>query len=276
MKTLATPTIALGLLVVAAVAALVAYLVVSDESAGPETGVTLTDVVEDPARYEGERVSVSGEWAENRYFAPDRAEEIIVIGDDAENPLLVVPRLGVDVPQINEDTVVAVEGVVRIPERTGAGRVAPDALMEREDGGVAPLLAADSVELVPAGDEPLALEAEHASVRQLLRDPRAWDERPLNVTGTVVRVTERGFAITQNGATIFVSGPASELDALKAGDRVEVRAELSRLSAFGADALEQALQSDSPIDQPPSSFDIDDVPIDRGEPYLLLRALEAR
>ena len=187
-----------------------------------------------------------------------------------------VPRLGVDVPEMDEDTVVAVEGVVRLPERTGAGLVAPDALMERPDGGVTPLLAADSVELVPAGERPVAGEAKRATVQQLVRDPRAWDERPLNVTGTVVRVAERGFALTQDGATIFVSAPASELDALEAGERVELRAELSRLSAFGADALEQTLHTDSPVDQPPSAFDIDDVPIDRGEPYLLLRTLEVR
>ena len=79
---------AVALLVAAAVAGLIAYLVISEESAGPETGATLTDVVADPSRYEGERVSVSGEWAENPYFPADQADEIIVLGDDAENPLL--------------------------------------------------------------------------------------------------------------------------------------------------------------------------------------------
>jgi hypothetical protein len=274
MRTPAAPTIAVALLFLGAAAGLIAYLVTTRESAGPESGTTLTDVIDDPSRFEGERVSVSGEWAENRYFGPDQAEELIALGDDAENSLLVVPQLGVDVPEMDEDTVVSVEGVVRIPERAGAGALAPDALMAREGGGVAPLLAADSVELVPAGEEPLAVEAEQATVPQLLRDPRAWDERPLNLTGTLARVTQRGFALAQNGATIFVSAPASELGALEAGDRVQVRAELSRLSAYGSDALEQALQGDSPADQPQSAFDLEELPIDRGEPYLLMRALD--
>jgi hypothetical protein len=51
---------------------------------------------------------------------------------------------------------------------------------------------------------------------------------------------------------------------------VRVRAELSRLSAYGADALEKALASDPPWDQQREELDLDDVPIEAGEPYLLL------
>lgn len=276
MRTAATPMIVVIALVAAATAGLVAYLLTSGESAGSEDGVTLTDVLQDPARYEGERVAISGEWADNPHFSPDQAEQVIVLGDDAERRLLVVPRLGVDVPEIDEDSAVEVEGVVRIPERSGAGYLAPDALMEREDGGVAPVVAADSVKLVAGGEEPLAVEAEQATVRQLLRDPRAWDERELTLTGTATRVMDRGFTFKQDGATIFVSAPSRDLSALEAGDRVQIRAELTRLSAFGADALEEALHTDPPGDQPRSSIDVGDVPIEAGEPYLLLRGLDVQ
>ena len=274
MRTLATPIIVVLALTVAAAAALVAYLAMSQESAGSEEGVTVRDILEEPARHEGERVAISGEWYDNEHFSPDQAEEVIVLGDDADQPLLVIPRLGVEVPQLDEDTAVAVEGVVRIPERAGAGFLAPDALMEREHGGVAPVLAAESVELVTGAGEPLAVEAEQVTVPQLLRDPRAWDERELALTGTATRVVERGFTLMQDGATIFVSAPSRDLSAVEAGDGVHIRAELSRLSAFGSDALEDALQTDPPGDQPSSASGIGEVPIDRGEPYLLLRGLD--
>ena len=78
----------------------------------------------------------------------------------------------------------------------------------------------------------------------------------------------------QDGATIFVSAPSRDLSAVEAGDGVHIRAELSRLSAFGSDALEDALQTDPPGDQPSSASGIGEVPIDRGEPYLLLRGLD--
>jgi hypothetical protein len=263
-------------LLAAASFGLFVYIVASDESAGTEDDVTLSDVVQDPTRYEGQRVAISGEWADNGYFSPDQAEEVIVLGDDAEHELLVVPSLGVAVPGVDDNDVLAVEGVVRIPERGGAGYVAPDALMERVDGGIAPVVQAESIELVSNPDEPLAAEADHATVRQLLRDPRAWDERAVVVRGTVTRVVDRGFTLIQDGAAIFVSAPASELGALDAGQHVRIRAELTRLSGFGADALEHALATDPPGDQPGSSLDIGDVPIEVGEPYLLLRALDAR
>jgi hypothetical protein len=250
--------------------------VASDESAGGEDDVTLSDVVRDPPRYEGQRVAISGEWAENEYFSPDQADEVIVLGADAERQLLVVPGLGVAVPELDDDSVLVVEGVVRIPERGGAGYVAPDALMERPNGGIAPVVQAESVELVSNPDEPLAAEADHATIRQLLRDPRAWDERAVLVRGTVTRVVDRGFTLAEDGAAVFVSAPASELGALEAGQHVRIRAELTRLSGYGADALERALATDRPGDQPRSSLDIDDVPIEVGKPYLLLRGFGAQ
>ncbi len=73
---------------------------------------------------------------------------------------------------------------------------------------------------------------------------------------------------------IFVSASASELEQLQDGERVRVRAELARLSSHGADALEKAIISDPPTDQPRSALYLDEIPIKAGEPYLLLRALE--
>jgi hypothetical protein len=265
--------VVLAVLAAAACAAFV-YIVVSDESAGTEVDVTLSDVVENPARYEGEHVAISGEWADNDYFSPDQADQVIVLGADADRRLLVVPNLGVDVPELDDDDVLAVKGVVRIPERGDPGFVAPDALMERAGGGVAPVLRAESVDLVSGPDTPLATEADRATVEQLLRDPRAFDERAVVVGGTVKRVVDRGFALADDGAAIFVSAPRSKLGTLDPGQLVRIRAELTRLSAYGADALEHALATDPPGDQPRSSLDVGDVPIEVGEPYLLLRAVD--
>src|SRR5690242_19910972 len=90
----------------------IAFLVNGGESAGPEQGITLSDVVDHPADYDGQTVTVSGEWAENDYFSPSDASLALVIGDDAGTQLLVVPALGTDVPHMSENTVVQVRGTV--------------------------------------------------------------------------------------------------------------------------------------------------------------------
>jgi hypothetical protein len=275
MKSLTT-RIAGGLVLLAAGAiALVSWVVADGESAGSEEGVTLRDVVREPERFEGRRVTITGEWADNRYFAPSQADEVIVLGDDADTRLLVVPELGVDVPDIDENSVLVVEGAVRLPNRTRAGLLAPGELMRRNDGGVAPVVAATRVTLSEGPEQPIETDADHATIRQVLRDPRAWDERALVVRGTVARLTPRGFILAQEGESIFVSAPDSQLSGLRQGDRVRVRAELSRLSQFGADAVEQAFATDPPGDQA-GSPDLGGVPIERGEPYLLLRGIEPR
>jgi cold shock CspA family protein len=266
----------MGLLAVAVVAAVAYISADTGESAGREEGVTLRDVVSDPERFEGQRVQISGEWAENDYFAPAQAEEVIVLGDDAATPLLVVPELGVDVPVMDENSVVVVEGIVRVPDRAQAGLLGPAALMEGDDGGVAPVVAASRVKLTEGPEPPIAAEADEATIRQLLRDPRAWGEASLVVPGQVTRITGRGFTLTDEGTSIFVSAPAAELSELKQGQRVRIRAELSRLSQFGADAVEQAVTTVPPGDQAPPVTGLGDIPIERGEPYLLLRGIEPR
>jgi hypothetical protein len=249
----------------------VVVLTATDESAGPEEETTLNDVVDDPARYEGQRVTISGEWEETEHFRPEDAEEVIVLGDDAGAILLVVPQLGVEVPEMDEDTVVSVTGEVRLPEQGERGFVAPDGLLE----GPSPVIAAERVSLVAAPEEPVAVNADQVTVAQLLRDPAAYTDDPLLVFGTAHRIGDRGFVLAgDQAATIFVSAPASRLQDLQEGDRVRVRAELSRMSAYGADALEKALASDPPWDQQREELDVDDVPIEVGEPYLLLREVD--
>lgn len=207
MRSISPFVILAGIIAAIGAVFLVAYLLAdTDESAGIEEGVTLNAVLEQPARYEGEQVTVSGEWADNEYFPPEGADEVIVIGDDADETLLVVPRLGVAVPDVDENTVLRVTGVV--------------------------------------------------------------------VRGSASRVGGRGFVLSQDGATIFVSASGSELERLQDGERVRVRGDLARLSTYGADELEQAIRSDPPGDQPRSALELDELPIEVGEPYLLLRTFD--
>jgi hypothetical protein len=265
LAAIAAAAVALGALVA------VVALTGTDESAGREDGVTLNDVVGDPARYERQRVTISGEWEETGHFEPANADEVIVLGDDAGETLLVVPELGVEVPEMDEDTAVAVTGEVTLPGQGDRGFVAPDGMLD----GASPVIAAERVSLVAEPEEPAALNADQVTVRQLLRDPRAYTDDPLLVPGTAHRVGDRGFVLADDGATIFVSAPSAQLEDLRAGDPVRVRAELSRLSAYGADALEKALASDPPWDQQREALDLEDVPIQVGEPYLLLRGLDS-
>jgi hypothetical protein len=256
---------------------LVGYLIAdTDESAGPEEEVTLNAVVEEPARYEGERVTVSGEWEETESFAPEDADQVIVLGDDAGTTLLVVPQLGTAVPELDENSVVRVTGPVRLVERGEAGFPAPGGPLEDGGDGPAPIVAAERVEFVADQDAPILREVDQVTVERLLRDPGAFDEAGLAVTGTATKVGDRGFLLTQDGATIFVSAPAQELEAIEDGARLTVRAEPAFLSGFGSDALERALASDPPTDQPASELDPGEIPVEPGEPYLLLRGVDVR
>ncbi len=102
----------------AAIAALLAVVAagvwlaaeLTGESAGPQRGVTLTSVVADPERYVGETVTVSGDVA-----AVHRQPRALALGDDLDDPLLVLVRRGQALEAWPDpDDVARVRGTVRI------------------------------------------------------------------------------------------------------------------------------------------------------------------
>ncbi len=116
------------LLAAVGIAVTVAFLVVvagEDESAGPDPGVTLSDVLDDPEDYLGEVVTVSGEV--ERLDPRPGAFTIGEQPDAQENELFVLPKAdsGYDPQRLDADSVVRVEGRVR--------RVSPP---EDDDGGL--------------------------------------------------------------------------------------------------------------------------------------------
>lgn len=82
-------------------------LAVLDDSAGPERGVTLEQVADEPDELEGRSVTVSGELAE--FLVPGRA---LPLGEGFTDTVLVVPASGTQVPPLEDDDVLQVTGVV--------------------------------------------------------------------------------------------------------------------------------------------------------------------
>lgn len=252
----------------------------TDESAGPENGVTLNDVVDDPARHEGRTVVISGEWADNGFLSPDDAGTALVIGDDADETLLVIPEPGVEVPRLGEDTVVRVEGTVEVLEPDGSNGTTDllrqGGLLSRD--GPEAIVEASAVELV---DPPRATNARDrrftvATVGQILADPGAFDRRAVTVPGRARRVGDGGFVLQGQDASIFVGAPASDLEQLEAGERVRVRADVAELSPFGSRQRERAFASVAPGVDPQEEVDLSGAPFEPGDPYLLLRALDGQ
>ena len=276
MRSVRLLTVAVIALLAAGAVFAVVYVVTtaSDESAGRDDGTTLRMVMDDPQRYEGERVIVSGEWAENDFFPADRAEEVIVIGDDADVTLLAIPQLGVTVPPVDENDVLRITGEVRIPEGTEAGFLDAGGLLTDDRDGAEPVIAATRVERGTLGDPDERFPVD-VTVEQLVGSPRAFDERPLRVRGVARQLGGRGFVLTDDDASIFVSAPTTELEQVQDGERISIRADLSRLSRYGEDALGEALADDPAGAQPDAQLDLEALPIEAGEPYLLLRSLEA-
>jgi hypothetical protein len=258
---------------VVAVAAILGVVIASGgESAGPENGVTLSDVLSEPTRFDGDTVTVSGEWAENRYFDPEDASLAIVIGDDSGQRLLVVPSLGTDLPRLDEDSVVHVRGTVHAltENDTTGGYVEPGGILASP--GVNALLVADRVEITPPPRITSGPDTTGATLAAIAGDPAAYDGSLVNVGGTAHK-TKRGFVLTADGHDLFVSAPASELDAVGDGERVRVQAKVQRLSGLAAQELEHAVQTDPPGPQPGEPASLQRLPVDPGEPYLLLRSL---
>jgi hypothetical protein len=77
-----------------------------EDSAGPEAGVTLNAVTEEPERFFGQTVTISGEVEE------DFARAFVIGGGAAGEELLVVPADGVQASNVSEDDVLQVTGTV--------------------------------------------------------------------------------------------------------------------------------------------------------------------
>ena len=110
--------LALGALAVAVLVAFVVVVAGEDDSAGPERGLSLRELLDDPGQHLGDVVTVSGEVARL-----DGRRGAFTIGDrtDAqENELFVasVQATGFDAGRLREESVVRVTGEVRrITER---------------------------------------------------------------------------------------------------------------------------------------------------------------
>lgn len=259
----AAPLVLLAVVLVVAAGVVAAYLIASsDESAGPEDGVTLGAIAEEPARYEGETVTISGEYAEHDSLAPEDAALALVLGDDAGEQLLVLPQPSADIPRIDENTVLRVRGTVDVVGdggSTAAGYLREGGLLE--PGMPEPIVRAEQVELIipPEAVEQSESAPVAATVPQIVRDPEQYAGRALAVSGQVSRIGGRGFTLTQDGASIFVSTAGSGVEDVREGEQVRITADVSRLSEFRARQLAEELGPDAP---------------EPDDPYLLLRTLE--
>ncbi len=260
-----SPTSRLVLVVAAAVIAIgatTALLLRSNESAGPERGVTLGDVTGDPGGYSDRPVTVSGEMAENDYASPADLRIAFVLGDDADRRLLVLPSATAAVPRdVGEDTVLRVRGRVSPTpaELAGQGELSPTGRLIVASGASA-VLHADRVELL----QPRRVVAQprppfpSLTVARVLERPGAYDQ-PISVRGSARRIGGTGFVLRGERSSVYVGAPATALRAITEGDDVTVTADVARISAFRADWLHGRAG---------------DAPNGVGAPFLILRGLE--
>ncbi len=279
MPRLTTPT-ALASLIVLALLFVAGALLLADfgESAGPEEGVTLRQVAAEPQDFAGERVVISGQVEELQGFSLADADIVFAIGDDASEKVLVYPQEGAMLPPgFSTDAIVRVTGTVRRVQRnaqTDGGVVQQGRLLAGRDAEAVVEATSITVPGGDLGDEAATPAARQARVEQLVEDPRAWDERPLRVRGTVHRIGSAGFLLADGGASIFVGAPATDLSNLEEGRRVEVRAELERLSRFRANSIPEALAgTPKTAANAAEGVDFDQVPTAAGEPFLVLRTV---
>jgi hypothetical protein len=133
---------------------------------------------------------------------------------------------------------------------------------------------ASNVSLTPPPRATSGPETAGTTIPAILRDPRAFDGRLVRVSGTARR-TPRGLVLRDDGRDVFVSAPASDLNAVSDGEGISVQAKVQRLSGLAADTLERAFATDPPGEQSGEPPVLDRLPIDPGEPYLLLRDIGA-
>jgi len=110
---------ALVALVVIAFGAWVVWALVDDDSAGPDTGVTLNEIADEPGQHIGRTVTISGEVES---VEPDglvggdasvRPRAFAIGGDALGEQVLVVPSGGLTAAGVDEGDIVQVTGTVR-------------------------------------------------------------------------------------------------------------------------------------------------------------------
>lgn len=197
-----------------------------DDSAGPDVGVTLTEVAEDPSEFYGERVVVSGQiervHAEDDVitrsstaagFTLGRDAEIAVVGSDIAELAAIAAN-----EELAEGDVVQVSGTVRefnLPEiEEDLGVDFDDDLFGRERAAIV----ADQVNLVPV--VPSQGERLAISTEELEDDPTRYFGRQVTVTGASVTdvLSPRVFAISDE---VLVVSPAA-LQGLETGEETRV------------------------------------------------------
>ena len=82
-----------------------------------------------------------------------------------------------------------------------------------------------------------------ATIEQVLRDPEAFDDQPIEVRGEVASVVDAGFVLTNDGSALFVGAPRSDLGSLERGERVTVVGDLETLDDTRAETIEDALDA---------------------------------
>jgi hypothetical protein len=99
----------LATIVAAIIVGIIVWVVwtsLDEDSAGPEAGVTLNAITEEPERFFGQTVTISGVAEE------DFARAFVIGGGAAGEELLVLPADGVQAPNVSEDDVLQVTGTV--------------------------------------------------------------------------------------------------------------------------------------------------------------------
>lgn len=120
--------------------------------------------------------------------------------------------------------------------------------------------------LLACGDEEETGDsvANEVTIGQILEDPAAYVDRAVIVRGaSVVPLEPAGFVLEDDGQRLLVSA-TEPVPGIQAGEQVGVRGEVARFSERGADELQEGL-GDLPA--------LDETPTERGDPYLVFRAL---
>ncbi len=180
-------------------------------------------------------------------------------------------------PGFSTDAIVRVTGTVRRVQRnaqTDGGVVQQGRLLAGRDAEAVVEATSITVPGGDLGDEPATPAAREALVPQLVDDPRAWDERPLRVSGTVHRIGPPASCSRMRARRSSSARPRLTSPELEEGQRVEVRAELERLSRFRANSIPEALAgTPETAANAAEGVDFDQVPTAAGEPFLVLRTV---
>ena len=140
----------IGLAVILLIASLVYSRFNREESAGPSTGVTISDLGDDPAAFEGAEVTVSGEVSEvidqDRFFIGEQVTTTNLLVTGASSALE-------DGDQLEVGAVISVTGTVRVLDPAGFTEELGDqgrssAELGLTDPNRIPVIVAEEVEVI--------------------------------------------------------------------------------------------------------------------------------